>query len=210
MAPFYDQAASPSENSDDDTSPLSFGQSLYKTLMNGVSHMIPFVVTATEEGLVIPGDSPWMIISQIGELTFARIVPVLSGFIAPIWRIIVIPIITTAVVGLLFIYLIGAPIASLFDALTVALAGMFSATDKITHGGPIVDVFGFFIAVAAAIAVNALLIIVLVGVSNRGNKKNKEPRTETALIAEYIVLLDAEFQSRDEAITALVDTAANA
>ena len=63
---------------------------------------------------------------------------------------------------------------------------------------------------AAGIAVNALLIIVLVGVSNRGNKENKEPRTETSLIAEYIVLLDAEFQSRDGAITALVDTAANA
>lgn len=178
--------------------------------MNGVSHMIPFVVTcglllalslslggtATAEGLVIPGDSPWMIISQIGELTFARIVPVLSGFIAPIWPIIVIPIITTVVVGLLFIYLIGAPIASLFGALTVALAGVFSVTDKVTHGGPIVDVFGFFISMAAGIAVNALLIIVLVGVSNRGNKENKEPGTETAPIAEGIVLLDAEFHPR--------------
>ena len=151
-----------------------------------------------------------MIISQIAELAFARIVPVLSGFIAPIWPITVIPIITTVAVGLLFIYLIGAPIASLFDTLTVALAGMFSVTDKVTHGGPNVDVFGFFIAMAAGIAVNALLIIVLVGVSNRGNKENKEPRTETSLIAEYIVLLDAEFQSRDGAITALVDTAANA
>ena len=49
-------------------------------------------------------------------------------FIAPIWPIIVIPIITTVVVGLLFIYLIGAPIASLFDALTVALAGMQGAS----------------------------------------------------------------------------------
>ena len=151
-----------------------------------------------------------MIISQIGELAFARIVPVLSGFIAPIWPIIAIPIITTVAVGLLFIHLIGAPIASLFDALTVALAGMFSVTDNLTHGGPIAELFGFFIVMAAGIAVNALLIIVLVGVSNRGNKENKEPRTETSLIAEYIVLLDAEFQSRDGAITALVDTAANA
>jgi len=123
-----------------------------------------------------------MFISQIGELTFARIVPVLSGFIAPIWPIIVIPIITTVVVGLLFIYLVGAPIAPLLDALTVALAGMFSATDNVTHGGPIVDVFGFFIDVAAGIAVNALLIIVLVGVSNRDNKENKEPRTGNPLL----------------------------
>lgn len=116
-----------------------------------------------------------MIISQIGELVFARIVPVLSGFIAPIWPIIAIPIITTVVVGLLFIYLIGAPIASLFDALTVALAGMFSVTDNVMHGGPIVDVFGFFIAMAAGIAVNALLIIVYLRVSNRGNKEIRNP-----------------------------------
>src|SRR5699024_8504563 len=68
----------------------------YKALMNGVSHMIPFVVTgglllalslslggnATPEGLVIPDGSPWMIISQIGELAFSLMVPVLSGFIA--------------------------------------------------------------------------------------------------------------------------------
>ena len=151
-----------------------------------------------------------MIISQIAELAFARIVPVLSGFIAPIWLIIAIPIITTVVVGLLFIYLFGAPNASPFDALTVALAGMFSVTDNLMHDGPNVDVFGFFIAMAAGIAVNALLIIVHVRVSNRGNKENKEPRSETTPIAEDIVLLDAEFQSPDEAITALVDTAANA
>ncbi|MDN6135933.1 PTS sugar transporter subunit IIA [Corynebacterium sp.] len=136
--------------------------------------------------------------------------PVLSGFIAPIWLIIAIPIITTVVVGLLFIYLFGAPNASPFDALAVALAGMFSVTDNLMHGGPNVDVFGFFIAMAAGIAVNALLIIVHVRVSNRGNKENKEPRSETAPIAEDIVLLDAEFQSPDEAITALVDTVANA
>ncbi|PQM75328.1 fructose-specific PTS transporter subunit EIIC [Corynebacterium sp. J010B-136] len=428
-APIYDQGASQSETSDEDTSRLSFGQTLYKALMNGVSHMIPFVVTgglllalslslggtATPEGLVIPDDSPWMIISQIGELAFSLMVPVLSGFIAvgiadrpglapglitgliavngdlygseanagfiggivtgilsgyvalsikkipvhkfiaPIWPIIVIPIITTVVVGLLFIYLIGAPIASLFDALTVALAGMqgastlvlgavigamiaadmggpfnktaflfgggliaagnplpmgmaataiavpplavgvatllrrtwfnkaekdsgiaalfmgffgitegaiplaaarplqvipaniiggavagalagmFSVADNVMHGGPIVAVFGavdnvigFFIAMAAGIAVNALLIIVLVGISNRGDKEDDtshetpetvpaassaiatKTRTETALIAEDVVLLDAEFHSRDEVITALVDTAAKA
>ena len=284
-----------------------------------------------------------MIISQIGELAFARIVPVLSGFIAPIWPIIVIPIITTVLVGLLFIYLIGAPIASLFDALTDALAGMqgastlvlgailgamiaadmggpfnktaflfgggliaagnplpmgmaataiavpplavgvatlirrawfnkaekdsgiaalfmgffgitegaiplaaarplqvipaniiggavagalaglFSVADNVMHGGPIVaifgavdNVFGFFIAMAAGIAVNALLIIVLVGISNKKSDDNdqtpevrEESPTASGLIAEDIVLLDAEFQSRDEAITALVNAAAD-
>ena len=416
-APIYDQSASDSETSEEDSSSLSFGQTLYKALMNGVSHMIPFVVTgglllalslslggnATAEGLVIPDGSPWMIISQIGELAFSLMVPVLSGFIAvgiadrpglapglitgliavngdlygseanagfiggivtgilsgyialaikkipvhkfiaPIWPIIVIPIITTVLVGLLFIYLIGAPIASLFDALTAALAGMqgastlvlgailgamiaadmggpfnktaflfgggliaagnplpmgmaataiavpplavgvatlirrawfnkaekdsgiaalfmgffgitegaiplaaarplqvipaniiggavagalaglFSVADNVMHGGPIVaifgavdNVFGFFIAMAAGIAVNALLIIVLVGISNKKSDENEqtpevreESPTASGLIAEDIVLLDAEFQSRDEAITALVNAAAD-
>ena len=416
-APIYDQSASDSETSEEDSSSLSFGQTLYKALMNGVSHMIPFVVTgglllalslslggnATAEGLVIPDCSPWMIISQIGELAFSLMVPVLSGFIAvgiadrpglapglitgliavngdlygseanagfiggivtgilsgyialaikkipvhkfiaPIWPIIVIPIITTVLVGLLFIYLIGAPIASLFDALTAALAGMqgastlvlgailgamiaadmggpfnktaflfgggliaagnplpmgmaataiavpplavgvatlirrawfnkaekdsgiaalfmgffgitegaiplaaarplqvipaniiggavagalaglFSVADNVMHGGPIVaifgavdNVFGFFIAMAAGIAVNALLIIVLVGISNKKSDDNdhtpevrEESPTASGLIAEDIVLLDAEFQSRDEAITALVNAAAD-
>ena len=416
-APIYDQSASDSETSEEDSSSLSFGQTLYKALMNGVSHMIPFVVTgglllalslslggnATAEGLVIPDGSPWMIISQIGELAFSLMVPVLSGFIAvgiadrpglapglitgliavngdlygseanagfiggivtgilsgyialaikkipvhkfiaPIWPIIVIPIITTVLVGLLFIYLIGAPIASLFDALTAALAGMqgastlvlgailgamiaadmggpfnktaflfgggliaagnplpmgmaataiavpplavgvatlirrawfnkaekdsgiaalfmgffgitegaiplaaarplqvipaniiggavagalaglFSVADNVMHGGPIVaifgavdNVFGFFIAMAAGIAVNALLIIVLVGISNKKSDDNdqtpevrEESPTASGLIAEDIVLLDAEFQSRDEAITALVNAAAD-
>lgn len=101
---------------------------------------------------------------------------------------------------------------------------MFNVADNVMHGGPVVavfgavdNVFGFFIAMAAGIAVNVLLIIVLVGVSNRGNKEEDHTdearegdRSETALIAEDIVLLDAEFQSRDEAIIALVDTAADA
>ena len=416
-APIYDQSASDSETSEEDSSSLSFGQTLYKALMNGVSHMIPFVVTgglllalslslggnATAEGLVIPDGSPWMIISQIGELAFSLMVPVLSGFIAvgiadrpglapglitgliavngdlygseanagfiggivtgilsgyialaikkipvhkfiaPIWPIIVIPIITTVLVGLLFIYLIGAPIASLFDALTAALAGMqgastlvlgailgamiaadmggpfnktaflfgggliaagnplpmgmaataiavpplavgvatlirrawfnkaekdsgiaalfmgffgitegaiplaaarplqvipaniiggavagalaglFSVADNVMHGGPIVailgavdNVFGFFTAMAAGIAVNALLIIVLVGISTKKSDDNEqtpevreESSTASGLIAEDIVILDAEFQSRDEAITALVNAAAD-
>src|SRR5699024_407953 len=61
-----------------------------------VSHMIPFVVTgglllalslsigghATAEGLVIPEDSPWLIISQIGDLAFSLMIPVLLGYIA--------------------------------------------------------------------------------------------------------------------------------
>lgn len=171
---------------------------IYKALMNGVSHMIPFVVTGglmlalaysiggtpTQQGLVIPEGSFWHLISQIGTLAFNLMVPVLSGFIAmaiadrpglapglitgfiattpalyhseagagflggivtgfmsgcvallikkikvhkwiaPIWPIIVIPVLTTTVVGLIFVYALGTPIAAFFTWLTTALAGM--------------------------------------------------------------------------------------
>ena len=105
-------------------------------------------------------------------------------------------------------------------AVAGALAGMFSVADNVMHGGPIVavlgavdNVFGFFIAMAAGIAVNALLIIVL-----RLSKKKESPETENSnrnhtaeptLIAENIVFLDAEFDSRDEAIEGLVGAAAD-
>ncbi|GAB3945307.1 fructose-specific PTS transporter subunit EIIC [Corynebacterium tapiri] len=171
---------------------------LYKALMNGVSHMVPFVVTGGlllavalslggepgPEGLVIPDDSFWKGISEIGALAFTLMVPVLSAYIAvgiadrpalapgfitgliattgslygseagagfiggivtgflsgfvalairkikvhkyiaPIWPIIVIPILTTLIVGLAFIYLLGAPISAAFDAMTHFLAGL--------------------------------------------------------------------------------------
>ncbi|MCZ9309696.1 fructose-specific PTS transporter subunit EIIC [Corynebacterium uberis] len=177
---------------------MHVGQLAYRGLMNGVSHMIPFVVTGglllavalsvggqpTEAGLVIPEGSFWHSIEQIGVLAFGLMVPVLSAyiaagiadrpglapgfitgmiavtgslygsqagagfiggiitgmlsgvvalgirkipvgkFVAPIWPIIVIPIITTLVVGLAFIYVIGHPLASLFEGLTTALQGM--------------------------------------------------------------------------------------
>lgn len=68
----------------------------YKALMNGVSYMIPFVVVgglliaislalgghATPEGLVIPKDSFWMDVNNIGVIGFKLMVPVLSGYIA--------------------------------------------------------------------------------------------------------------------------------
>ena len=52
-----------------------------------------------------------------------RTIPV-NKYVAPIWPIIVIPIVTTLIVGLLFIFVIGAPLASLFDALTRWLSSM--------------------------------------------------------------------------------------
>ncbi|OFT47085.1 PTS mannose transporter subunit IIABC [Corynebacterium sp. HMSC06G04] len=175
-----------------------FGQTLYKSLMNGVSHMIPFVVTGglliavalsiggtpTPEGIAIPEGSFWFTINQLGALSFSLMVPILSGYIAvgiadrpglapglitgliattgslygsdagagfiggiitgilsgyvalaikkipvgkyvaPIWPIIVIPILTTLIVGLAFIYIIGHPVAAAFEAMTDYLAGM--------------------------------------------------------------------------------------
>ncbi|NEB75473.1 PTS transporter subunit EIIC, partial [Streptomyces sp. SID14478] len=69
----------------------------YKALMNGVSYMIPFVVvgglliaislslgghTDPKGGLVIPPDSFWMHVNQIGVIGFTLMVPILSGYIA--------------------------------------------------------------------------------------------------------------------------------
>lgn len=112
-------------------------------------------------------------------------------------------------------------------AVAGALAGMFSVADNVMHGGPIVAVFGavdnvlgFFIAMAAGIAVNALLIIVLVGLSQKrspaADSETEHPeeasnspiatktKTETIpLISEDIVVLDQTYSSRDEVITAL-------
>ncbi|MBG0854810.1 PTS sugar transporter subunit IIA [Streptomyces spinoverrucosus] len=69
----------------------------YKALMNGVSYMIPFVVvgglliaislslggnTDPSGGLVIPEDSFWMDVNNIGVIGFTLMVPILSGYIA--------------------------------------------------------------------------------------------------------------------------------
>ncbi|NGO14760.1 PTS transporter subunit EIIA [Streptomyces sp. HC44] len=69
----------------------------YKALMNGVSYMIPFVVvgglliaislslgghTDPSGGLVIPKDSFWMDVNNVGVIGFTLMVPILSGYIA--------------------------------------------------------------------------------------------------------------------------------
>lgn len=173
-------------------------QMVYQHLMNGVSFMVPFIVVggllmaialtiggeATSKGLVIPDDSFWKSVKNIGNLAFSFMVPILAGYIAvsiadkpglvpgmiggaiaadgsfygsdagagflggivagfiagyiakwiknvkipkvmaPIMPIIIIPIISSLIVGLIFIFLIGAPIASIFEALTTWLKGM--------------------------------------------------------------------------------------
>ncbi|WP_198415713.1 MULTISPECIES: fructose-specific PTS transporter subunit EIIC [unclassified Cryobacterium] len=174
------------------------GGFIYRALMNGVSYMIPFVVVgglliaislsiggeATPQGLVIPEDSFWFTINQIGVLGFTLMVPILSGFIAyaiadrpglapgmicgwiattgsfynsesgagfiggivtgflvgfvalgikkipvhrfikPIMPILVIPVITTLVVGGLFVLALGQPIAWVFSSMTDFLSSL--------------------------------------------------------------------------------------
>jgi PTS system fructose-specific IIC component len=188
----------------------SYGQFLYKALMNGVSHMIPFVVCggimialalgiggeATPGGGVeIPEGSFWQTILAVGALSFSLMIPVLAGFIAqgiadrpglvvgmvsgfiannganfefltvtaedgsttglntgflgaivigfvagyvakwirsipwhknikPIVPILIIPIFGTAIVSLLYVYVLGRPLAAVFNGLTSFLAGL--------------------------------------------------------------------------------------
>ncbi|MCG9624438.1 fructose-specific PTS transporter subunit EIIC [Vibrio mediterranei] len=78
------------------TSPSGSGKDLYKYLMNGVSHMIPFVVVGgiliaislaiggepTPGGLAIPEGSLWNKILDVGVVGFTLMIPVLAGYIA--------------------------------------------------------------------------------------------------------------------------------
>ncbi|MGL5335033.1 MAG: fructose PTS transporter subunit IIA, partial [Enterovibrio sp.] len=69
---------------------------LYRYLMNGVSHMIPFVVSGgllialalaiggepSNSGMVIPEGSLWNNVLAVGSIAFTLMLPVLSGYIA--------------------------------------------------------------------------------------------------------------------------------
>nr|WP_206314704.1 fructose-specific PTS transporter subunit EIIC [Streptomyces coryli] len=176
---------------------------VYKALMNGVSYMIPFVVVGglliaislsiggnqdPKGGLVIPENTFWWYVNQIGTIGFTLMIPILSGYIAyaiadrpglvpgmiggwiantgslydseagagfigaiatgflagylvqaikkvkvpkfvqPIMPIIVIPVLATTALGLFFIYVIGRPIAWIFEQLTDWLGGMTGAS----------------------------------------------------------------------------------
>ncbi|KFN90238.1 fructose-specific PTS transporter subunit EIIC [Tetragenococcus muriaticus] len=165
---------------------------IYQALMNGVSFMVPFVVTGglliaialtiggvpTDGGLVIEEGTIWDSINNIGEAAMGFMVPILAAYMAysiadrpglvpgmiggliassedfyagegdtgflggiiagllagyialaikkipvpkavqSVMPIIFIPIISTLIVGLIFIYIIGTPVASLFTGLT--------------------------------------------------------------------------------------------
>ncbi|PQJ66258.1 PTS fructose transporter subunit IIABC [Photobacterium angustum] len=69
---------------------------LYRYLMNGVSHMIPFVVTGgllialslaiggqpTDAGMQIPAGSLWQKVLDVGVVAFTLMIPILAGYIA--------------------------------------------------------------------------------------------------------------------------------
>ncbi|MBB6453792.1 PTS system fructose-specific IIC component [Salirhabdus euzebyi] len=175
---------------------------IYRSLMNGVSYMIPFVVVGgllialalaiggepTPTGLQIPEGSVWQTILNVGAASFTLMVPILAGFIAysiadrpglapgmvggyiaatgsfygsdagagfiggiiagflagyiakaikripvpkmvqPIMPILVIPLVATFLVAVIFIFVIGQPIAGLMEGLTSFLQGMEGAS----------------------------------------------------------------------------------
>ncbi len=173
---------------------------LYRFLMNGVSHMIPFVVTGgllialslalggepTEAGMSIPAGSLWNKVLDVGVVAFTLMIPILAGYIAyaigdrpalapgliggwianngsfygagagtgfigaiiagllvgyfirwltsfeyhkfvrPLVPIMIAPIAGSLFISGLFIFVIGAPIASLMDSLNALLTSMSS------------------------------------------------------------------------------------
>lgn len=199
---------------------------IYRSLMNGVSYMVPFIVTGglliavalslggvpTEAGFVIPEDSIWFHINNIGGAAMNFMVPILAGYIAmsiaerpglvpgmvggyiavnggfygseantgfiggiiagflagyialaikkipvpkamqAVMPVIFIPVLSSLAVGLLFIFLIGAPVAQLFTGLTNWLASLEGASSILLAtiiGGMIaVDMGGPFNKVA--------------------------------------------------------------
>lgn len=197
-APHY-QADTRGHHSQDNKSKASQARSdLYRYLMNGVSHMIPFVVTGgllialslaiggqpTEAGMAIPADSMWNKVLDVGVVAFTLMIPILAGYIAyaiadrpaltpgliggwianngsfygaeagtgfigaiiagllvgyfvkwltsihyhkfiqPLVPIMIAPIVGSLFISGLFIFIIGAPIASLMDSLTALLTSM--------------------------------------------------------------------------------------
>jgi PTS system fructose-specific IIC component len=212
----------------------------YRSLMNGVSYMIPFVVvgglliaisltlgghTDPQGGLVIPDGSFWKHVNDIGTIGFTLMVPILSGYIAyaigdrpalvpgmiggfiantpalygskagagfigaiatgylagylvlwikrievpksaqPIMPIIVIPIVATTTLGLFFIYVIGKPIAWVFNHLTDWLSGMTGSSSIILGA-----VLGLMIAFDMGGPVNKTAFLFGTGLIASGNQ----------------------------------------
>lgn len=93
-APAY--VADKDEKKGDEKRASGGSSDLYRYLMNGVSHMIPFVVTGgllialslaiggnpTPSGMQIPEGSMWNQILNVGVAAFTLMIPILAGYIA--------------------------------------------------------------------------------------------------------------------------------
>ncbi|MFQ1683698.1 fructose-specific PTS transporter subunit EIIC [Aeromonas veronii] len=93
-APAY--VADKDEKQGDEKRASGGSSDLYRYLMNGVSHMIPFVVTGgllialslaiggnpTPSGMQIPEGSMWNQILNVGVAAFTLMIPILAGYIA--------------------------------------------------------------------------------------------------------------------------------
>ncbi|MDN6030266.1 MAG: PTS fructose transporter subunit IIABC, partial [Lactococcus plantarum] len=197
QADIYQNTLSVTQESDD-TANEGMGKKIYKSLMNGVSYMVPFVVTGglliaislslggtpTASGIKVPDGTLWATMLTIGTAAMGLMVPILSAFIAQsiadrpglvpgfvggmlaangalygstanagflggiitgflagfvalaikrlpvpkalqsIMPIIVIPILSSLIVGFSFIYIIGKPVTWLFTSLATFLTHM--------------------------------------------------------------------------------------
>ncbi|AIW17967.1 PTS fructose transporter subunit IIC [Vibrio coralliilyticus] len=195
QAPLYTASE---ESQTTETASSNARSDLYRYLMNGVSHMIPFVVTGgllialalaiggepTSAGMAIPEGSMWQKVLDVGVVSFTLMIPILAGYIAyaiadrpglapgliggwianngsfygaeagtgfigaivagllvgyfvkwltsinyhkfiqPLVPIMIAPILGSLFISSLFIFVIGAPIASLMDGLNAMLVSM--------------------------------------------------------------------------------------
>ena len=195
QAPLYTASE---ESQTTETASSNARSDLYRYLMNGVSHMIPFVVTGgllialalaiggepTSAGMAIPEGSMWQKVLDVGVVSFTLMIPILAGYIAyaiadrpglapgliggwianngsfygaeagtgfigaivagllvgyfvkwltsinyhkfiqPLVPIMIAPILGSLFISNLFIFVIGAPIASLMDGLNAMLVSM--------------------------------------------------------------------------------------
>ncbi|MCE7597230.1 PTS fructose transporter subunit IIABC [Vibrio fluvialis] len=200
QAPIYKPDARTQASADAKGKASQTRSDLYRYLMNGVSHMIPFVVTGgllialalaiggqpTEAGMAIPPGSMWNKVLDVGVVAFTLMIPILAGYIAyaiadrpaltpgliggwianngsfygadagtgfigaiiagllvgyfvkwltsihyhkfiqPLVPIMIAPIVGSLFISGLFIFVIGAPIASLMDNMTALLTSMSS------------------------------------------------------------------------------------
>ncbi|ADT85315.1 PTS fructose transporter subunit IIABC [Vibrio furnissii] len=200
QAPIYQPDARTQASADAKGKASQTRSDLYRYLMNGVSHMIPFVVTGgllialalaiggqpTEAGMAIPPGSMWNKVLDVGVVAFTLMIPILAGYIAyaiadrpaltpgliggwianngsfygadagtgfigaiiagllvgyfvkwltsihyhkfiqPLVPIMIAPIVGSLFISSLFIFVIGAPIASLMDNMTALLTSMSS------------------------------------------------------------------------------------